>query len=66
MIILRARVIKEWRIHENGKLEKNIIIKAFLAYKTEKETDLSKGKRQTHTTCLETMYGMVTMIFQTI
>ena len=33
MIILRARVIKEWRIHENGKLEKNIIIKAFLAGK---------------------------------
>ena len=42
MIILRARVIKEWRIHENGKLEKNIIIKAFLACKTEKETHLSK------------------------
>lgn len=36
MIILRARVIKEWRIHENGKLE-NIIIKAFLACKTEKK-----------------------------
>lgn len=40
MIILRAIVIKEWRIHENGKLEKNIIIKAFLACITEK--DLSK------------------------
>lgn len=39
MIILTARVIKEWRIHENGKLEKNIIIKAFLACITEKETD---------------------------
>lgn len=42
MIILRARVIKKWRIHENGKLEKNIIINAFLACTTEKETDLSK------------------------
>lgn len=42
MIILSARVIKEWRIHENGKLEKNIIIKAFLACLTEKEIDLSK------------------------
>lgn len=44
MIILSARVIKEWRIHENGKLEKNIIIKAFRACITEKETDLSKEK----------------------
>lgn len=31
MIILSASVIKKWRTHENGKLEKNIIIKAFLA-----------------------------------
>lgn len=44
MIILSARVIKEWRIHENEELEKNIIIKAFLACITEKETDLSKEK----------------------
>lgn len=44
MIILSARVIKEWRVHENGKLEKNIIIKAFLACVTEKETDLSEEK----------------------
>lgn len=44
MIILSARVIKEWWIHENGKLEKNIIIKAFLACVTEKEIDLSKEK----------------------
>lgn len=36
MIILRAIVIKEWRIHENGKLEKNTIIKAFLARITER------------------------------
>lgn len=42
MVTLSARVIKEWRVHENGKLEKNIIIKALLACITEKETDLSR------------------------
>lgn len=56
MIILSARVIKKWRIHENGKLEKNIIITAFLACITEKETyskeEMSKSKyllRETYT-----------------
>lgn len=33
MIILSARVTEKWGIHENEKLEKNIIIKAFLACK---------------------------------
>lgn len=44
MIILSARVIKKWGIHKKGKLEKNTIIKAFLACITKRETDVSKGK----------------------
>jgi hypothetical protein len=42
MIILSARVIKEWRVQENGQLENSIIIKAFLAWITEKQRDLGK------------------------
>lgn len=51
--MLSASVVRECRIHENGKLEKSIIIKAFLAYITGGKRHLGKGKDQRHSICLE-------------
>lgn len=52
MIMLSANVVRECRIHENGKFEKSSIIKAFLACRAEKR-DSGKGKDQRHGICLE-------------
>lgn len=44
MIMLSANVVRECRIHENGKFEKSIIIKAFLACVAEKKRFRQNGR----------------------